>query len=110
MIRALVLICLLFAASAVGATEVEGRITDADGKGARGAQVTVACGSKYKEKTRKVGSDGRYRFGDVPDGAACQLGIAIGGAKAKPYSFRATSGKLTFNRQIKKYGDKLVVF
>ena len=110
MIRALVSIYLLFAASAVGATEVEGRITDADGKGARGAQVTVACGSKYKEKTRKVGSDGRYRFGDVPDGAACQLGIAIGGAKAKPYSFRATSGKLTFNRQIKKYGDKLVVF
>ena len=109
MIRVLVLICLLFAASAAGATEVEGRITGADGKGASGAQVTVACGSKY-EKKRKIGSDGRYRFGDVPDGAACRLTIAIGGAEAKPYSFRATSGKLTFNRHIKKYGDRLVVF
>ena len=109
MIRVLVLFCLLSAASAVGATEIEGRITDAAGKGARGAEVTVACGSKYN-KSRTVGKDGRYRFGDVPDGAACQLTIAIADAIAKPYSFRATSGKLTFNRQIKQYGNRLVVF
>ena len=109
MIRTLVLFCLLSAASVVGATEIEGRITDASGNGARGTQVTVACGSRY-EKSRTVGNDGRYRFSDVPDGAACQLRIAVADAVAKPYSFRATSGKLTFNRQIKQYGNRLVVF
>ena len=109
MIRVVDLFCLISVASVVGATEVEGRITDAADKSARGAQVSVTCGSRYN-RSKTIGESGRYRFGDVPDGAACQLGIAFGGATAKPYSFRAISGKLTFNRQIKKYGNRLVVF
>ena len=108
MMRLLTIVMLMSLSSVIDATEIEGRIIDEAGNGVSGAKVTIICGAYVRSEM--VGSEGRYRIADVPDGQACTLQISFGGLESSPYAFRSEPGKLTFDRQMRQYGDKLVVF
>jgi hypothetical protein len=107
--RRVFVLFMLFLGTPSGATEIEGRITDAAGRGATGARIVIVCGSQEFVKT--LDSDARFRFSNVPDNKPCTMTISYSGATtATPLSFRSTPGKLTLNRQVRKYGERLVVY
>lgn len=97
-----------FAAAAV----LEGRISITSNSGGGALRVIVDCSPDPDElfpREQKIGGDGYYRVSNLPDNAECSLTIKLGGARSEPYAFRSSSGKITVNRRIKRYGNDLVV-
>lgn len=95
---------LLALAYTAEATEVRGNITR--NGGASGAAVTIVCGDYTHSVT--VGISGMYSIEDVPDDRPCQFQVTFDSLTTDPYPFRSNPGRLMFNWELRRYGNRLM--